>query len=373
MDLTGSPETSTEDAGMGIEWRLAVGLFVTAAGVGLGLPPASPALAASTTIAASSSGASSSLVYVANADNGPVTAYRAAASGAVGPVRTLDNPNLANTFWDPWTVAVDSSAHVYVQTFVSDATTFVFAPGSSGPPSRVFRVAGPDSQSVAVDEHGYEYVMGGEGPPQISVATPKANGTSSDGYTVTPVRRFSTSQDGFEPWASTLAVDKSGEVIAAVTETSGNAIEVFQGGATGSPQPTRVITGQSTGLGACTNFQICEHVSVASDPSTGRIDVAVSTPTTTHISVFASGVQGDATPLRTIEGSMTGLTGHVITGIAESRKSGDIFVMVKGAQFKGPAAVEVFGPHASGNVAPLRSFTDRSTGFVDAEGIAVEG
>ncbi len=353
---------------MRFEFKVAVGLFVTAAGVWVGSPSTAHASAVPRTI-----GASSGLVYVANADSGPVTAYSAAATGAVDPVLTLDNPNLGNTSWDPWTVAVDSSAHVYVQTFISDATTFVFAPGSSGPPKRVFRVAGPDSQSIAVDEHGYEYVMGGEGSPRVSVAQPKADGTPSDEYGVSPVRQFSTAQDGFEPWASTLSVDKHGELIAAVTKTSGNEIEMFQGGATGSSQPVRVIAGPNTGLGACTGYQTCEHVSVASSPSTGRIYVAVSTPSTTHISVFASGANGDATPLRTIEGSATGLRGNVVTGIAESQKSGKVFVMVKATQFGGSAAVEVFGRHANGNVAPLGSFTDRSTGFRDGEGIAVDG
>ncbi len=353
---------------MRFELKVAVGLFVTAAAVWVGCPSTAYVSAASTTI-----GVSSGLVYVANADNGPVTAYGAAASGAVDPVLTLDNPNLADTFWDPWTVAVDSSAHVYVQTFISDATTFVFAPGSSGPPKRVFRVAGPDSQSIAVDQDGYEYVMGGEGSPQVSVAQPKADGTPSDEYGVSPVRQFSTAQNGFDPWASTLSVDKQGEVVVAVTRTSGNAIEVFQGGATGSSQPLRVIAGPDTDLGTCASYQTCEHVSVASSPSTGRIYVAVSTPSTTHISVFAPDANGNAMPRRTIEGSATSLTGNVVTGIAESQKTGDVFVMVKATQFGGPAAVEVFGPHASGNAAPLRRFTDRSSGFKDGEGIAVEG
>ena len=113
-------------------------------------------------------------------------------SGSVNPVRTINNPGLNGTYWDPWTVTLDSSANVYVQTFLSDSTTFVFPPGSSGPPTRVFRVTGPDSQSVAVDTNGYEYVMGGESSPQIFVAAPQANGDAANLYTVSPVRQFST-------------------------------------------------------------------------------------------------------------------------------------------------------------------------------------
>jgi hypothetical protein len=82
---------------------------------------------------------------------------------------------------------------------------------------------------------------------------------------------------------------------------------------------------------------------------------------------------GDARPLRTISGNRTGLTGNVITGIAVGPVTGDIYVMVKAAQFSGPGAVEVFGRFSNGNVPALRSFTDSSSKFQDAEGIAVAG
>src|SRR5262245_8581421 len=41
------------------------------------------------------------LIYVANADSGPVTAYAPGSSGAVAPVRTVSNPQNPNTVWDP--------------------------------------------------------------------------------------------------------------------------------------------------------------------------------------------------------------------------------------------------------------------------------
>jgi hypothetical protein len=323
--------------------------------------------------ASASASSSPEVVYVANADSGPVTIYKAGSSGKVHPVRTIKNPSLYGTYWDPWTVTVDSSSHVYVQTFLSDATTFVFAHGSSGPPARVFQVTGPDSQSIAVDTHGYEYVMGGEAETQITVAAPHGSGNAANSYYVNPVRQFSTDQGPFAPWASTLTVDNHGEVIAAVTKASGNAIEVYQGGASGSPKRIRTISGPRTGLGSCAGFDKCDYVSIAYSAFTGRIYAAVSTSSGTHISVFAGNAHGDARPVRTISGHRTGLTGKVITGIADSQITGDIYVMVKAAQFGGPAAVEVFGRLSNGNVPALRSFTDSSSHFQDAEGIAVAG
>ena len=234
-------------------------------------------------------------------------------------------------------------------------------------------MTGPDSQGVAVDANGYEYVMGGEGTPQITVAPPNATGNAANLYSVNPVSHFTTDQDGFAPWASTLTADNQGDVIAAVVKASGNAIEVYQGGASGSSTPIRTISGPNTDLGSCASFDACDHVSITYSAFTGRIYAAVSSSSGTHICVFAGNASGDAQPARTISGSLTGLTGKVITGIADSQVTGDIYVMVKASQFSGLAVVSVFGRLDSGNVRPLRSFTDVSSDFQDAEGIAVAG
>jgi hypothetical protein len=53
---------------------------------------------------------SNELVYVANAENGPVTAYPAA-SGAIHPSRRVANPNWPNGFWDRRGVTLDASEH----------------------------------------------------------------------------------------------------------------------------------------------------------------------------------------------------------------------------------------------------------------------
>jgi hypothetical protein len=107
-------------------------------------------------------------------------------------------------------------------------------------------------------------------------------------------------------------------------------------------------------------------------PSNGSLYVAVSQgAAVTHICVFPQNAKGNVKPQRTIEGPATGLTGKVIPGIAVSRLTGDIFVMVKSAQFSAPGRIEVFGRQTHGNMAPIRTFTDRTTGFRDALGIAI--
>jgi hypothetical protein len=312
------------------------------------------------------------LVYVANADAGPVTAYLATSSGDVSPVATVPNPHNKQTFWDPWVVTFGPSSTLFVQSFLSDATTFAFAPGASTP-SRIFRVQGPDSEGMAVDAHGYEYVMGGESAPVISVAAPGVAGRRSDLYDVSPLRQIDTNQDGFSPWPSVLAVDDTDQVLAAVTHPGGNAIEVFRGGPAASTDPVRTITGPNTGLGSCAGFDTCAHVSITYSPLSRDIYAAVSGHSGTRIEEFAGNASGDAAPRRVIAGSNTGLTGMVITGIAVSQHSGDLFVLVKPGQFQGPGSIEVFAPLARGDVAPVHSFVDEHSKFAHGEGIAIGG
>ena len=309
------------------------------------------------------------MVYVANADSGPVTAYAALSSGAALPSATLSNPNLNDTVWDPWGVTVDGTGSIYVQTFLSNATSFVFPAGADAdtPPSRVFRAAGPDTRAIAVDADGYAYIATGEHSAEIFVLPPGAAGQPGNLYSVSPVRSIQTDEALWYPWADILTTDSDGNVLAAVVRTDGNAIEIFAGGASGPGTPNRVITGSHTGLGSAPN----DHLAIVFSPFTGRIYAAVSAGAQTHISVFAGDAAGDARPIRTIVGSQTGLEGKVITGIADSQITGDIYAMVKDAQFGGAGQINVYGRLDNGDVSPRRSFTDPASQFAAAAGIAI--
>jgi hypothetical protein len=310
---------------------------------------------------------------VANADSGPVTAYLAKSSGAVAPARRVNNPQDPNTMWAPWGVTFDIAGNLYVQTFLSDATTFVFprGAGETTRPDRIFRVNGPDSRAIAVDAVGNSYIPNGQFGAVISVAAPCANGAPANLYTVPELRQIPTDESGFSPWPDTVTVGPGAQVIAAVPRSTGNALEIFTGGSGGGSAPTRVISGPHTGLGACSTYDLCDRVSVTYSPFTGRIYAAVSQGAQTHISVFAGDASGDATPVRTIAGGATGLAGKVITGVAGSQVDGTIYVMLKPTQFSGPAVVAAFDRLASGNAAPRRTFTDSTSSFQSAQGIAI--
>src|SRR5262249_27889414 len=170
-----------------------------------------------------------------------------------------------------------------------------------------------------------------------------------------------TDESGWSPWPSILATDSHGHVIAAVVRTHGNALEVFEGGPAGGAAPTRVISGSLTGLDSC-----CTTMALTYSGLTGQLFVAVNSGAGTHIRVFPANAAGNSAPVRSIEGSVTGLSGNVVTGIAVSQVSGDLYVLIKASQFGGPGMISVFGPSAQGDVAPVRTFTDGSSGMSDA-------
>jgi hypothetical protein len=323
--------------------------------------------------AAASCADSNALVYVASADSGPVAAYAATATGAVSPSLVVQNPNVTGTVWDPWGVAFDTQGDLYVQSFLSNATSFVFAPNASGAasPIRLFRGGGPDTRAIIVDSTGFETIATSQQASELLMLPPGAAGIPSNSYAVTPIQTIQTDETPFHPWPSLLAVDSANEIAVAVVRSSGNAIEVFLRGGLGdaaAPTPLRVVTGPDTGLGSCGTS--CDELAIAFSPAAAGFFVGVSSTSGTHINLFAQGAAGDAIPLRTIAGPTTGLTGNVITGLAVSPCTGDIFAMVKSGQFAN-GQILVFDAAAQGDSAPKRTFVDAANAFADAQGIAV--
>jgi hypothetical protein len=311
--------------------------------------------------------ATTRLLYVAN-DAGPVTAYALTSSGRVSPARSIPAFDDANSYWDPWGVAFDGQGNLYVQSFLSDATTFVFKPGGIRP-ARIFQLFGPDVASVAVDAKGYEYTIGGEGPPLISVAAPGANGKPASLYQVPTLRSIYTDGYAQNEWPSSMVIDSSGEIVAAIGRGNGNAIEVFAGGPKGSAVPRRVISGSSTGLGSCAGGASCSFDAITW--AKGLDYVAVTAPAGVRLEVFAGSSHGNVRPLRMVSGSRTGFAGRIGTGIAVDPATGLIYVLIKKAQFFSSGIVEVFAATASGNVAPIRTFTDSHTNFAEGQGLAI--
>jgi hypothetical protein len=312
--------------------------------------------------AAAASRPPAEIVYVAG--SGPVYGYNATSRGRVAPIREADPPNDPNAFWDPWSLALDRSGNLYVQSFLSDATTFVFAPNPQRgvAPIRTFQLYGPDTQGIAVDENGYEYVLSGDTCCFLAIGPPRAAGRAAADYYVEPLL---TTYVGFAypPWPQALAIAPDGREPVVVVRDS---VATYYGGPAGTPNPIRALKGSRTGLTGQLGLTI--------SPRTNLLYVTSNTGTkATHISEFGNHTSGNVRPIRVIGGPATGLSGRVITGIAVSPRTGRIYAMVKQSQFGGPARIEVFSRLAHGDASPIATFTDRSGAFSNAEGLAIAG
>ena len=312
-------------------------------------------------------------LYVANASDstgntpGFITAYDPGSCGSVAPILTIRGAN--TRILDDQTLAFDPSGNLFVQNFIGgDAKTLVFALQASGnvAPIRFFsgNTGDRDNLSIAVDSKGYVFIVRRQGPV-MQVFAPGASGT------VSPLRTIS-----FDGTPISVAVDDEDNVIVGVQSSNlGNAIEVF-GPQAQEGSPKRLIRGSNTSLGGNDGTV----PTVAFSPVNDRIYVGVSTRQflgggisrnpNAHVSVFPSDGNGNIAPVRTISGTLTGLNGTSIYGLAANPQTGEVFVMTNPSPFFMPGSVIVFARLAKGNALPLRSFTDSNTSLGEAFGIA---
>jgi hypothetical protein len=318
-------------------------------------------------------------LYVAERGAGAIGVYRSDSSGAATPVRTVIESGADGFPTDPWDVALDGHNRLYVQNYLSESATRVFAPLANGPtaPEREFRGFARDSPALAVGPDGTVYVARLQ-PAEVDIFPPGAGGQLDPAV---------LEVDGLP---RSLTVDPAGDLVVAVEgRSAGNALEVFAPHSTGAATPQRTITGPATTLGRSDYFGGGEDVVITSSALTHRLyaavtgapaDPAEAVPALdSHIAVFAEGIpttagSADVAPLRTIAGPDTGMTGTDLTGIADNPASGNVWVL---AQTSGGLTGQVstgevldYRRLADGDSAPIRSFTDATTHFADTQGIA---
>jgi hypothetical protein len=141
-----------------------------------------------------------------------------------------------------------------------------------------------------------------------------------------------------------------------VADGANNAIDAFGLGDSGDVPPDFTIAGPAT--------QLDVPVSLAHDAA-GNLYVGNRTAGGTgSITVYAKGARGNAAPIRTIAGDLTGLAN--LQAIAVDA-GGQIFVAQAGL-FRGSGSVRIFASGAHGNAAPSRAITTDPYPF----GIAVD-
>jgi hypothetical protein len=129
-------------------------------------------------------------------------------------------------------------------------------------------------------------------------------------------------------------------------------LTVYAAGSSGNVTPIQTISGSNTNLS--------DILAIAVD-GPGNIYVsngAASGPGAESVNVFAPNANGNATPIRTISGTLTGIDQPY--GVAVD-PTGNLYVVNNVGE-----TVTVYGPGANGNVAPIQTIGGSHTGFANA-------
>jgi hypothetical protein len=289
----------------------------------------------------SSHRATTALILVANENTGlggSIREYAESANGNLAPSTVIGHIN------GPYAIAFSSTEGIGI------ANGNIASGGQAG--LETFGLAGDfltgiscfnkpsQTNAVAFDRKGQLFVSAflPEGGRAVEVFAPGANGC------VKPKRTI--------PDEGGLAIDSNNLLYVANSMTA--TIDIFPAG---SSTMLAQIGGSNTGLVA--------PGTVAVDAS---LNVYVFDTATATISEFAAGVHGNVTPMRTISGPNTGLSGGngFSFGLAVSKTSGEIFVSNPGSN-----AILGFAATASGNLAPIQTIAGGATGLADPLGLAV--
>jgi len=206
-------------------------------------------------------------------------------------------------------LATDSASQMYVAVAVDPidplnlGDIFIYPPNSTGAaiPSRTININSYQASALAVDPAGLLYVAINTGsaedapPPMVSVYSATASGTA------TPLRTLQLTGI-FPTGAGDIAADAAGNIYVAGYTGTGNVIAVYPPTATGPATPVRTIS-----LGSSNVY------GVAVDPD-GHIFASVRPDcfgsAAFVIEEFASGADGEAAPINTIDLPVAAGWGH---------------------------------------------------------------
>ncbi len=178
-----------------------------------------------------------------------------------------------------------------------------------------------------------------------------------------------------------IALNKMrGEFSLSIQDGSTNAVVTYDREAQGFDPPKRVLAGTDTGLADPHGIYVDETGGEMFVTNWGSWNVRLGRYTTAigekvdppggsfrepSITVYASDAQGNAKPLRTIQGPATGMNWP--SGIDLDPTSGELYVVNNAAD-----SILVFGRNDSGNVKPSRVIQGRRTGLVRPMAVAVD-
>ncbi|MBV8491564.1 MAG: hypothetical protein JO199_13640 [Candidatus Eremiobacteraeota bacterium] len=305
---------------------IAASLAVCAAGCN-GVP--APALAPAVPAAAARPHAAQKL-YVASRGNGSVLVFSTTASGNAAPVQAIRGS--ATTLTDPEALAVDSSGHIFTENGNFGQPIDVFSATAKGNVKPLFTIGGSKSKldaaaGFAFDSSGVLYAaQDGNGLLTEYAAGAKGN--------VAPIRTLqgSSTYMSYSPYDA--ALDSARNLYVALVSCC---VAKFKPGANGNVKPA-LLAGGATAL---------QHPNAVALMTNGSLVVADEAG---YVLVFKPGATGDAPYYHRISGSFTSPSGLALDA------ANNIYVSdaLKNEIF-------VFASTANGSATPIRTIAGAKT------------
>jgi sugar lactone lactonase YvrE len=247
----------------------------------------------------------------------------------------------------------------------SNAIT-VYPPGSYANVAEIATISAADSddntsisfpEAIAVDAHGKIYLADSGGANMTArVAVFAAN---SDGN-VAPIATIAGDKTGLAD-PSGLALDSAGDLYV-LNDNGGDdkngSITVYPPGANGNVAPKATIADKNTQLNTARGLAL---------DSAGNIYVTNASGKDT-VTIYAAGKFGNVAPVKIISGADTGL--NLPHGIGVD-SDGTIYVSNDGSDNKGVDTVTVYAAGSSGNAKPIATISGSLTGLEKPDGLAV--
>jgi len=306
-------------------------------------------------------------IYVADALATSVFVYPALGQ-SVGlpnevPLATISGTNTGLSY--PQGIALDSSHDIYV---ADTSSVFVYPAGSNGnaaPSSATISTTMTTGlgwpQGIALDSTGKIYVAddgpGASGPGSVFVYPAGSKANAAPTATISGTNTALSYPQG-------IALDSSSNIY--VADEGAVSVFVYSAGSNGNVAPTTIISGSNTELDTPEGIVVDSSLNIyVTDDGDGSCDG------TESVYVYPAGSIGNAAPGATISGGNTGLCYPY--GIALD-SSGNIYVADEGA-----ASVFVYPPLASlpsqpnyPNVTPIATISGNKTGLSGPYGIALD-
>jgi 6-phosphogluconolactonase (cycloisomerase 2 family) len=293
-----------------------------------------------------------SKLYVPNSAADSITVYAPDATGNVMPLRTISGPSTGLN--GPSSVVVKDTGRLYVANFRSNSIT-VYEPGATGnaTPSNTYTTSLGGPEGLALDPAGRLYVANSS-TNSITVYTFDSYGNLVQIGSISGTNTLLNGPTG-------VVGDSDGTLY--VTNSGANSVTVYAPGAVGAPGlPSANVAPLRTLSGANTQLSFPHGVSL--DVSHTLYVVNQGTGSVTVYAPGAGGAPGSAAanvaPLRTLSGASTQLVLPV--GLAMD-VYGTLYVSNNANPFGGSDNSITVYSNATGNATPLRTITGSSTGL----------